>query len=145
MHALTRSYQTAWFDYFFFFSSRRRHTRCSRDWSSDVCSSVLLGPPPSRQGGRSRTATLNAKRRTALSWVTPSAPYAFKNARSMACGAAGVVPCRGDLARSRTGHLKQRVREQPARKARKPMPRSSEPRRQNWSLSRGRHVTCEDI
>src|SRR3989304_8456069 len=22
-----------------FFSSRRRHTRCSRDWSSDVCSS----------------------------------------------------------------------------------------------------------
>src|SRR2546422_6927051 len=28
---------------FFFFSSRRRHTRCSRDWSSDVCSSDL-GP-----------------------------------------------------------------------------------------------------
>src|SRR3989449_3625150 len=28
----------------FFFSSRRRHTRCSRDWSSDVCSSDL-GPP----------------------------------------------------------------------------------------------------
>src|SRR2546429_5870493 len=27
--------------YFFFFSSRRRHTRCSRDWSSDVCSSDL--------------------------------------------------------------------------------------------------------
>src|SRR3989449_6217783 len=24
---------------FFFFSSRRRHTRCSRDWSSDVSSS----------------------------------------------------------------------------------------------------------
>src|SRR2546429_530050 len=24
---------------FGFFSSRRRHTRCSRDWSSDVCSS----------------------------------------------------------------------------------------------------------
>src|SRR5216684_3943936 len=31
---------------FFFFSSRRRHTRCSRDWSSDVCSSDL-----SRAGG----------------------------------------------------------------------------------------------
>src|SRR6266436_6780879 len=31
----------------FFFSSRRRHTRCSRDWSSDVCSSDLhvdMGP-----------------------------------------------------------------------------------------------------
>src|SRR2546429_2420593 len=29
----------------FFFSSRRRHTRCSRDWSSDVCSSdLVIGP-----------------------------------------------------------------------------------------------------
>src|SRR5690606_39635227 len=28
---------------FFFFSSRRRHTRFSRDWSSDVCSSDLIG------------------------------------------------------------------------------------------------------
>src|SRR2546422_5298183 len=28
--------------HFFFFSSRRRHTRCSRDWSSDVCSSDLV-------------------------------------------------------------------------------------------------------
>src|SRR6266852_8773254 len=26
---------------FFFFSSRRRHTSCYRDWSSDVCSSDL--------------------------------------------------------------------------------------------------------
>src|SRR5687768_17878773 len=26
---------------FFFFSSGRRHTSCSRDWSSDVCSSDL--------------------------------------------------------------------------------------------------------
>src|SRR5206468_7459811 len=26
---------------FFFFSSRRRHTRSDRDWSSDVCSSDL--------------------------------------------------------------------------------------------------------
>src|SRR6266550_8284138 len=34
---------------FFFFSSRRRHTRCSRDWSSDVCSSDLV-PPPKLEG-----------------------------------------------------------------------------------------------
>src|ERR1041385_8806237 len=27
---------------YLFFSSRRLHTRCSRDWSSDVCSSDLL-------------------------------------------------------------------------------------------------------
>src|SRR3989442_482860 len=31
----------------FFFSSRRRHTRCGRDWSSDVCSSDLNGWTPS--------------------------------------------------------------------------------------------------
>src|SRR5690606_40588981 len=30
----------------FFFSSRRRHTRFSRDWSSDVCSSDLLFDSP---------------------------------------------------------------------------------------------------
>src|SRR5204863_7177410 len=29
--------------HYFFFSSRRRHTRSLRDWSSDVCSSDLLG------------------------------------------------------------------------------------------------------
>src|SRR5471030_1450121 len=29
------------FSCFFFFSSRRRHTRCLSDWSSDVCSSDL--------------------------------------------------------------------------------------------------------
>src|SRR5882724_3984172 len=29
---------------FFFFSSRRRHTRCLSDWSSDVCSSDLKDP-----------------------------------------------------------------------------------------------------
>src|SRR2546429_5490569 len=29
--------------WFFFVSGRRRHTRCGRDWSSDVCSSDLEG------------------------------------------------------------------------------------------------------
>src|SRR5438270_5578697 len=32
----------------FFFSSRRRHTRFDCDWSSDVCSSDLTCPKPSR-------------------------------------------------------------------------------------------------
>src|SRR2546422_5797260 len=34
----------------FFFSSRRRHTRCSRDWSSDVCSSDLVNADESEPG-----------------------------------------------------------------------------------------------
>src|SRR5207247_5131240 len=33
-----------------FFSSRRRHTRSTRDWSSDVCSSDLY-PGPARGAG----------------------------------------------------------------------------------------------
>src|SRR5690625_7474653 len=36
---------------FFFFSSRRRHTRWPRDWSSDVCSSDLTS-----KRGRTTTA-----------------------------------------------------------------------------------------
>src|SRR5207249_6657362 len=43
--------------YFFFFSSRRRHTRSKRDWSSDVCSSDLstlfVAAFPDRKSGRS--------------------------------------------------------------------------------------------
>src|SRR5690625_7904387 len=51
---------------FFFFSSRRRHTRWPRDWSSDVCSSDLASaaggdlvhgarpPPPGRNRRRLR-------------------------------------------------------------------------------------------
>src|SRR6266542_61978 len=34
----------------FFFSSRRRHTRCYRDWSSDVCSSDLKRRQGRRRG-----------------------------------------------------------------------------------------------
>src|SRR5690606_40281405 len=37
---------------YFFFSSRRRHTRFSRDWSSDVCSSDLTAP---REGFNTET------------------------------------------------------------------------------------------
>src|SRR5690554_1485904 len=41
--------------YCFFFSSRRRHTRCGRDWSSDVCSSDLL--PRTKGSRRKRSPT----------------------------------------------------------------------------------------
>ena len=37
---------------FFFFSRRRRHTMCSRDWSSDVCSSDLIKRDGTLQEGR---------------------------------------------------------------------------------------------
>src|SRR5690606_41084311 len=52
---------------FFFFSSRRRHTRFSRDWSSDVCSSDLTG---SQQQVLANIAQLGSN----LITINPSVP-----------------------------------------------------------------------
>src|SRR3712207_7866877 len=49
------------FCFIFFFSSRRRHTRYWRDWSSDVCSSDLAADP----GGGHRRARRRVSRGTA--------------------------------------------------------------------------------
>src|SRR5258707_4798628 len=51
---------------FFFFSSRRRHTRYWRDWSSDVCSSDLRDRVALLLTGRLKTVvrTTNAKKGT---------------------------------------------------------------------------------
>src|SRR5439155_5741093 len=62
---------------FFFFSSRRRHTRWPRDWSSDVCSSDLPCPcgktycNPSQ--GRTRVAPVCATTRCTTSSRRPGA------------------------------------------------------------------------
>src|SRR5258707_15766741 len=47
---------------FFFFSSRRRHTRYWRDWSSDVCSSDLATRDRTgcRRSARARKTTRDA-------------------------------------------------------------------------------------
>src|SRR5207249_8337353 len=44
----------------FFFSSRRRHTRSKRDWSSDVCSSDLIVESPTPSTTRRRMAFATA-------------------------------------------------------------------------------------
>src|SRR5207245_3014308 len=65
----------------FFFSSRRRHTRCYRDWSSDVCSSDLF-TSSTTSSGETRTTSYHAPRRT-LQFTSP---------RTRAhCGASGIV------------------------------------------------------
>src|SRR6266498_3865706 len=58
---------------FFFFSSRRRHTRCGRDWSSDVCSSdlspiqrVRIAPGESVKVAFSTLVTSNKEKTLAL-------------------------------------------------------------------------------
>src|SRR5690606_40881024 len=50
----------------FFFSSRRRHTSFSRDWSSDVCSSDLHQPLVIQQDGPSLLLLRELQRREVL-------------------------------------------------------------------------------
>src|SRR5262245_66041328 len=74
----------------FFFSSRRRHTRCLSDWSSDVCSSDLARAGrgehdhPDRRAhrrgaaGRARGAR-SEERRVGKECRSRGAPYHEKN------------------------------------------------------------------
>src|SRR5260370_4936167 len=81
---------------FFFFSSRRRHTRFKCDWSSDVCSSDLDYPgvtkvlceqrPPSHQGNPPRRPVVVFRtefdnRHVPLSFLWILAPFTAKLAR----------------------------------------------------------------
>src|SRR5690554_7219775 len=47
--------------FFLFFSSRRRHTRCGRDWSSDVCSSDLKASQALNEESKKALTTLSAQ------------------------------------------------------------------------------------
>src|SRR6478752_2510626 len=64
---------------FFFFSSRRRHTRCSRDWSSDVCSSDLddglLDALAACAAGDARRVDLHASNAAAVTVVIAAGSY----------------------------------------------------------------------
>src|SRR5690606_40209712 len=55
----------------FFFSSRRRHTRFSRDWSSDVCSSDLYADCHLPETAKRKQG--NFDWRQAIGWLTESA------------------------------------------------------------------------
>src|SRR2546422_7220605 len=71
---------------FFFFSSRRRHTRCSRDWSSDVCSSDLTSGvrPAWRAASLYMSASSVAFSKLVLG--VPTKPSASRPARRAAAG-----------------------------------------------------------
>src|SRR5215207_11310037 len=61
----------------FFFSSRRRHTISTRDWSSDVCSSDLSA----LYGGTvNQLKHLLRKMNVELTWVDPDDPDAWRQA-----------------------------------------------------------------
>src|SRR5436305_10234308 len=88
----------------FFFSSRRRHTRCGRDWSSDVCSSDLLTADDLARllkgiSAHSTRIGLNqdlfasgedlAGIMDALRWKSPRMPLAYNRNLAAEQGAAG--------------------------------------------------------
>src|SRR5690606_40883693 len=65
----------------FFFSSRRRHTRFSRDWSSDVCSSDL------RSGSAARCTARSRRSRAAIRMRRPAGRSAHPDCCSRASAA----------------------------------------------------------
>src|SRR2546421_4816594 len=76
--------------YSFFFSSRRRHTRSDRDWSSEVCSSDRGQSGPRYLGwtavGLHATAVLNGERRCAGLGADRSVGHARRRPRDGAIG-----------------------------------------------------------
>src|SRR5690606_40406093 len=65
----------------FFFSSRRRHTRFSRDWSSDVCSSDLNIPRRQHAARQQPAAAAGSKNRVRLSTIFER----FQARRALSC------------------------------------------------------------
>src|SRR5256886_9695723 len=80
---------------FFFFSSRRRHTRFDCDWSSDVCSSDLANPERLAKGDAIR---FHADVRGAI--AAGDAAAALNGIAADISGAADFILSRGGLARS---------------------------------------------
>src|SRR5205809_5194267 len=97
----------------FFFSSRRRHTRCSRDWSSDVCSSDLLWNASFFCGSCAvlRRKALNEIGGVAVETVTEDAHTALRMQRRGWDTAYINIPQAAGLAtESLAAHIGQRIR-----------------------------------
>src|SRR5204862_2879133 len=80
-------------DYVFFFSSRRRHTRSLRDWSSDVCSSDLSAHKAKARSMPRTSVTfppklykaleeLARKKKVSLAWIVREAAEQYVSAES---------------------------------------------------------------
>src|SRR5262245_63341771 len=74
----------------FFLSSRRRHTICLSDWSSDVCSSDLTGMA-APDTGKVAAAVARIKRHTSLPVAVGFGVKTAAHARAIAASADGVV------------------------------------------------------
>src|SRR5207253_4533870 len=80
----------------FFFSSRRRHTRWPRDWSSDVCSSDLF---VQIKTGALTTERIAAARKRGRSVVTTDTYKSMAYARAVA--ALGIGSATGEIPSAR--------------------------------------------
>src|SRR6267378_1891348 len=69
----------SWNIFCFFFSSRRRHTRSLRDWSSDVCSSDLHARPCA---GHPRLNSI-AARKTWMAGTSPAMTVSVRSGRAL--------------------------------------------------------------
>src|SRR5215203_6438531 len=111
-------------DLIFFVSSRRRHTRYWRDWSSDVCSSDLAkSPAPARW--RAMAPTRPSKRRRT---TVAASPAALPRVRSTASNRRPVHPAVDALdVRPEWGGALQATADQSAqaRERRRPAPFSA--------------------
>src|SRR6266487_2805122 len=95
----------------FFFSSRRRHTRWTGDWSSDVCSSDLTGEWSQRSGLTTFTLVPHRNRVIAAKAVSSVAVAIASMLFAFVIGAIGNLVCLltgtmlGMLIRSSAGAL----------------------------------------
>src|SRR5699024_11559125 len=82
--------------FIFFFSSRRRHTRSKRDWSSDVCSSDLSKEMHKMQQEFECDLLLNAStifRRCSLVWPSANSESTkFEHIKSKICTLSVRIP-----------------------------------------------------
>src|SRR5690606_39800054 len=99
-----------------FFSSRRRHTRFSRDWSSDVCSSDLKssrGPAPAATILRREGATALRSHAAPTSPATsPAGPCATHSRRQHQTGTRSEERRVGKEGRARWGRSHEEIEEE---------------------------------
>src|SRR6266498_4742405 len=94
----------------FFFSSRRRHTRCGRDWSSDVCSSDLTdgrtNRPLPQLGSVAKQAGTRAGRNIArLVRGEPTQPFTYRDKGTMGAIGRGAAVVEMPFGLTVTGYL----------------------------------------
>src|SRR5699024_11316494 len=75
-----------------FFSSRRRHTRSKRDWSSDVCSSDLAAQSVDRRHPGWRPEVVHSQAAAVIAEAVPGASLA----QFLEVEQAGVSDCRDE-------------------------------------------------